>query len=293
MCGRYAAGRSTDELVEELQIEADHTGASGSVDPDRPTWSPHYNVAPTASARVALARVPRELRGAGPRTAPGTPVRDADRDDGGAHASVRQLRLLTWGLVPSWAKDRSVGVRMTNARAETLLTKPAFRRAARSRRCLVPADGWYEWQSSPVARDARGRPRKQPFFMRRGDGASATFAGLYEFWRDPAVDETDPGAWLTTFTIVTTAAEPGLDRIHDRQPLVLDPDQWATWLAPTLEEETISGLLATSRPRRFEAYPVGRAVGDSRVDGPQLLDPAPAGELDGVVDPSTGEILGG
>lgn len=285
MCGRYAAGKATDDLVEELEIEADHTrpaaaDAESGAAPGT-TWSPQYNVAPTATARVALTRAARDA-------APG-----GEGEGPAETAAVRQLRLLTWGLVPSWAKDRSAGVKMTNARAETVLTKPAFRRAARSRRCLVPADGWYEWQSSPVAVDAKGRPRKQPFFMRRTDGGSATFAGLYEFWRDPAAGEGDPAAWLATFTIVTTAAEPGLDRIHDRQPLVLDPDQWGAWLDPALDDERLTELLTTSRPGRFEAYPVGRAVGNSRVDGAHLLDPAPAHELQGVVDPSTGEVVGG
>ncbi|WP_141846216.1 SOS response-associated peptidase [Lapillicoccus jejuensis] len=278
MCGRYAASKDVAELVLELDIELDATA-----EPTRsvlarpqvpPPGQPDFNMAPTKQAPVVLTRAPR---GAGP---------DA--------AAVRQLRLLTWGLVPSWAKDAKVGLRMVNARAETVLEKPGFARAAASRRCLVPAQGWYEWQVSPTATDAKGKPRKQPFFMHRVDGDVVAFAGLYEFWRDRDVaDEGDPAAWLTTFTIVTTAAEPGLDRIHDRQPLVLEREDWATWLAPEgTSQDEVAALLAYERPGRFDAYPVGPAVGATRNNGEQLLLPIPREELHGVVDPVTGEVVG-
>src|SRR5690606_38641653 len=130
-----------------------------------PPGRPDHNVAPTKQAPVVLTRAPRDApEGTDP---------------------VRQLRLLTWGLVPSWAKDPAVGSRMTNARAESVLDKPAFARAAVRRRCLVPVTGWYEWQASPVVTDARGRPRKQPFFVTRADEAPLALAGLYEFWKAP------------------------------------------------------------------------------------------------------------
>lgn len=263
MCGRYASSASPDDLVEELVVESDRTG--GELVPD-------YNMAPTRQAPVVLERAPREEPQASP---------------------VRQLRLLTWGLVPSWAKDRSVGNRMINARAETLLDKPGFRKAALARRCLVPADGWYEWQASPVARDARGKPRKQPFFTHLADGDRLAFAGLFEFWRAKDAAPDDPDAWLTTYAIVTTEAEPGLDRIHDRMPVVLPRDRWDAWLDPTVKDaEQVQGLLAPVAPGRFEAHPVSRAVGSVTSTGPQLLAPVPASELEGVVDPVTGEVLG-
>ena len=130
-------------------------------------------MAPTKQAPVVLARAPREDREA---------------------AARRQLRLLTWGLVPSWSKDARSGARIAE--------KPAFARALAARRCLVPARGWYEWQASPTAVDPKGRPRKQPFFTARADGSSVAMAGLYEFWRDPVVtDADDPLAWLTTFAV--------------------------------------------------------------------------------------------
>lgn len=279
MCGRYAASARTDDLVEQLEIEVDHTGEpvrSLLRSPqDPPANTPDYNMAPTKNARVVLTRPPRgatEARAAAP--------------------AVRQLRLLTWGLVPSWAKDVGVGARMTNARAETAATKPAFRAALASRRALVPADGWYEWQVSPTAKDTKGKPRKQPFFLHRADSVPLTFAGLYEFWRDETVPPDHPDAWLASFTILTRAAETGLDRIHDRQPVVLDPDQWADWLAPDTPADHVETLLTADRPGRFGAYPIGRAVGNSRVNGPGLLEPADPAELVGVVDPQTGEVIG-
>lgn len=281
MCGRYAASAGNDDLVEQLDVDLDMTAApvrsllKSAQEP--PAGAPDYNMAPSKNARVVLSRPPRG---------------DQAPQDGPQAGLPRQLRLLTWGLVPSWAKDPSIGVRMTNARAETVLDKPAFRSAIRARRALVPADGWYEWQNSPVATDARGKPRKQPFFMRREDGVPVTFAGLFEFWRDPAGQQDDPLAWLTTFTIVTTTAEPGLERIHDRQPLVLDPDQWDEWLDPDSPPEAVEAMLRTQRPGRFAAHPVGRAVGNSRVNGPQLLEPVGLADLEGVVDPATGEVLG-
>jgi putative SOS response-associated peptidase YedK len=119
-------------------------------------------------------------------------------------------------------------------------------------------------------------------------------AGLYEFWRDPTVtDAEDPLAWLTTFTVVTGPAEPGLDRIHDRQPLVLEPEEWATWLDPATGAADVLGLLEPRAPGRFTAYPVSRAVSSNRSNGPQLLEPLPAEELVGVVDPVSGEVIGG
>ncbi|HEV7172639.1 SOS response-associated peptidase [Pedococcus sp.] len=285
MCGRYAATANPDELVEEFEVDQDRTG-----DPARsilknpqspPAGTPDYNLAPSKQAPVVLSRVPRS----------GKPTEEYS----GEPAPERQLRLLTWGLVPSWSKDVAIGARMINARAESVLEKGAFAKAALSRRCLVPALGWYEWQKSPVAKDAKGNPRKQPFFMHRADGHSVAFAGLYEFWRDSAIaDPEDPEAWLTTFTIITTAAEPGLDRIHDRQPLVLEPGDWATWLDPTMtDRDEVAHLLAYAEPGRFEAHPVGRAVSSNRSNGPQLVEPAGKDELDGVVDPMTGEIIGG
>jgi putative SOS response-associated peptidase YedK len=182
---------------------------------------------------------------------------------------------------------------MINARADSLLEKPAYRRAALARRCLVPADGWYEWQKSPTAKDEKGKPRRQPFFTRLADGERLAFAGVYEFWRDDSRPDDDPLAWLTTYAIVTTDAEPGLDLLHDRMPFVLPRDRWDRWLDPAVTDpEEVRALLEPVAPGRFEAYPVSRRVGNVRNTGPELLDPAPRNELQGVLDPATGELVG-
>ena len=276
MCGRYASSSRPEDLVEEFEVDEDRTAQfarSILVAPQNPpAGEPDYNMAPTKQARVVLTRAVR-----------GEP--DAD--------PTRQLRLLTWGLVPSWSKDVKVGLRMINARAETLLEKSSFAPAASARRCLVPADGWYEWQVSPTAVDGKGKPRRQPFFVHRSDGAPLAMAGLYEFWRDRSLDEDDPNAWLTTYAIITSAAEPGLDRIHERQPLVLEREDWADWLDPSQADPvSVKAHLESSEPGRFYAYPVGMAVNSSGNNGEQLLLPAARSDLVGAVDPTTGEIIG-
>lgn len=269
MCGRYAASADPDELIDMFEI--DHNAMAEPtrsllVNPqDPPPGASDYNMAPSKAAPVVVAR-----------------------------EGVRQLRLLSWGLVPAWAKDARGGARMINARAETLLTKPAYRTAARTRRALVPAHGWYEWQVSPSATTAAGKPRKQPFFTTRADSAPLAMAGIYEFWKDPSVgpdDEQTP--WVVTFAIITTAAEPGLDRIHDRQPLVLDPQQWDRWLDPTLTDgDEIGGFLGPTDPGRFTTWPISSAVNRVANNGSDLLKEVPLDQLVGVVDPNTGEVLG-
>jgi putative SOS response-associated peptidase YedK len=311
VCGRYAASRRPEDLVEEFEVEVTEGAGPGE---DPAAASPDFNVAPTKLAPVVLERVPRaassdptERREVQPDD-PATGVEDEDgeasadaavasaeeaRSDAATPEALRWLRLLRWGLVPSWAKDRSVGNRMINARAESLLDKPAYKRAALSRRCLVPADGWYEWQASPTEKDAKGKPRKQPFFMRSAAGGPIAFAGLYEFWRDPAVHADDPSAWLTTYVIITTAAEPGLDVIHDRMPLVLPPDRWDDWLDPEQRDaDAVRALLRPPVAGRFDAVPVSTRVNGVRSNGPELLEQVPWEQLRGVVDPRTGELLG-
>jgi len=268
MCGRYAASSSPDDLVEEFEI-LDPGAVSRARDL---VLEPDFNVAPTKTAPVVLERAPRDDRDAAP---------------------ARQLRALVWGLVPSWAKDRSIGSRMINARAESLLDKPAYAKAGVARRCLVPADGWYEWQPSPSTTDAKGKPRKQPFFVTGADGGGVAFAGLYEFWRDDARDAEDPLAWLVTYAIVTTAAEPDLERIHDRMPLALPRDRWDAWLSPSVTDtDEVRALLLPPAPGGFRAVPVSTRVNDVRNNSPDLVAPLAVDEIVGAVDPVTGELIG-
>ncbi|HVN12008.1 MAG TPA: SOS response-associated peptidase [Kineosporiaceae bacterium] len=318
MCGRYANSRRPEDLVETFEVERT-AGRGPGQDPS--SARPDYNVAPTRPALVVLRRRVRdEVDGDGaPAPSPGPAgengesavpepgeppvVADADGEptaDAALEAAEaapasppapRMLRLLTWGLIPSWAKDRKVGGRMINARAESLLDKPAFRRAALTRRCLVPADGWYEWQKSPTERDAKGKPRRQPFWIHPGVDRPIAFAGVYEFWRDPTKEGDD--AWVTTFAIITTEAEHGLDVIHDRMPFVVPEDRWDDWLDPDLTDpDAVRALLRPPVPGRFVATAVSMRVNAVANNGPDLLEPVPLDQLHGVVDPATGELIG-
>jgi putative SOS response-associated peptidase YedK len=171
----------------------------------------------------------------------------------------RQLRTAKWGLVPSWAKDPKIGNRMINARLETAAEKPAFRRAWSKRRCLLPADGYYEWYA--------GEGPKQPFFIHRTDGHSLAMAGLYEFWKDG--DD-----WLVTTCVLTTDAPDGLGRIHDRMPLLVPEQNWGAWLDPV--HAPTADLTVPAMSTGLQAYPVSTQVNNVRNNGRQLLDPIAA-----------------
>lgn len=242
-------------LVEEFEVAS----------PPEEVLAPDYNVAPTKKVYV---------------------VRDRRRDD---REPVRELDVARWGLVPSWAKDPSIGSRMINARMETVAEKPAFRRAFARRRCLVPADGYYEWytpEGGPAGRS--GKPLKQPFFIHPRDGGVLAMAGLYEFWRDPTRDEDDPASWLMTATILTTTAEDGLGRIHDRMPLLVPRERWAAWLDPEAAVGDGAGeLLVPAAPGLLDAYPVSTRVNNVRNNGPDLLDPLPPDDA----EPAVQEVL--
>jgi putative SOS response-associated peptidase YedK len=169
--------------------------------------------------------------------------------------------LLRWGFVPSWADDPAVGFKMINARAETVAEKPAFRDAFRRHRCLIVADGFYEW-----TRDER----RQPFHVARADGAPFAFAGLRTAWKDPQ------GAWLRTCAIVTTQANEAVAAIHPRMPVILDPGDEQDWLDPATPPEHLRALLHPLATERTRARAVSKAVNDARYDGPECLaDPVP------------------
>lgn len=247
MCGRYATARSRQELLEQFAVQLDETGDELRAD---------YNVAPTKQVPAVLTRPPRE----------------ADEE---AAEPLRQLRELRWGLVPSWAKDPAIGNRMINARVETVHEKPSYRRAFAKRRCLLPADGYYEWYVLEEEKDKK-RPAKQPFFIHPKDGGLMAMAGLYELWRSPE-DE-----WLWTCTVITTNAPDDLGRIHDRMPMVVEPDRWDAWLDPALTDvEEVRGLLVPAMAGTMEAYPVSKAVNNVRNNGAELMKPLPDGDSSG------------
>ncbi len=281
MCGRYASSRDPEELLEEL--EASGLPVVPLEEQVAEQLRPSYNVAPTKPV-ATLVHAPDHSAGGDAEA-----VDPAASGSTGAAGAARLLAL-SWGLVPSWAKDRKSGTRMINARLEGVTAKPAYRSLVRKRRCLLPADGWYEWQAVPAERTG-GRARKQPFYLTLGEPGVLTFAGLYTWWRDPAVaDDDDPTAWLGSTTILTTAAEPGLDAVHDRMPVVLPAERWRAWLDPETPKEDALGLATGLPGGRFTAVPVGTAVGNVRNDDPSLRDPAPVATLAGVVNPATGEL---
>jgi putative SOS response-associated peptidase YedK len=169
-----------------------------------------------------------------------------------------------WGLIPTWAKDARIGNRLINARAETIATTPAFRSAFQKRRCLVPADAFYEWER--VADSIR-----QPNLIRRADGEPMAFAGLWSPWRDPADPEAE---WLRTFSIVTTTANATLAPIHDRMPVILAAAAWAAWLDPVAPDpDALQELLRPAADDLLIRYPVTKRVNSARNDGPDLIVP--------------------
>jgi putative SOS response-associated peptidase YedK len=213
MCGRFTLRSRLNVVVRELDL-------FGDVE-----WEPRYNIAPTQ------------------------PVPIVRRDEDGRRA----CSLARWGLIPSWAKEpKQVGM-LINARAETIAEKPAFRTAFRKRRCLVLADGYYEWQ--PLA-----AKKKQPYFIHRPDDSVFGFAGLWECWHSP------DGPPVESCTIITTTANDGFVHLHDRMPVILEPGEWDSWLAPAAEPATLETLLRPFPASGLAADPVGTLVNNVKND---------------------------
>lgn len=258
MCGRYASTKAPADLADEFH----------AVDATQETSQrPDYNVAPTKDITVVVERHPRDESG------------EPDRD-----TTERSLRTVRWGLVPFWAKDPSAGARMVNARSETITEKPAFRRAAASRRCLFPMDGWYEWQrhdAVPTSRGGTGKPTKQPYFTHYADGATMAMAGIWEFWRPKGDELTEkyPDGLVTACVLTTEAVGP-LVQVHDRMPLLLRPDDWSDWLDPDrgTGDEGVTRLLVPPSPElvsTLDIRPVSPQVNNVRNNAPELLDRLP------------------
>jgi len=251
MCGRYSLSRDPEDLAREFEV--------ARIDV-RETLQPDYNIAPTKRVPAVLERSP-----------------DGDRDA----PPERRLTLVRWGLIPSWAKDPKIGNRLINARLETAHEKPAFRRAFAARRCLLPADGYYEWYG-----EAKGA--KQPFFIHRGDGGVLAMAGLYEIWRDPTRPDDDPDRFMWTCTVLTTRAVDDVGKIHERMPLLVERERYATWLDPRINDvDQLRSILVPAAPGLLQAYPVSTAVNNVRNNGPELVAPLPA---ENASDAATGTL---
>jgi len=211
--------------------------------PEQPNFPPRYNVAPTQPVPV---------------------VRQ--------HGEVRQFTLMRWGLLPSWVKDPQAFTLLINARAETVNDKPAFRNAMRRRRCLLPADGFYEWRQAGA--------RKQPFFIRRRDSAPFAFAGLWETWAGPGGEEID------TVAIITVPANAALHPLHHRMPVILPPPAFAPWLDPRADLAAATGLLTPAPDENLEFFTVSEAVNKVANDDPRNVVPLAAPAPDAVPEPA-------
>jgi putative SOS response-associated peptidase YedK len=220
MCGRYLMTSPVEALRQLFTFE------------QRPNLMPRYNIAPTQE--VPIVRLTRDGR-------------------------ARELIMVRWGLVPFWADDLSIGNRLINARCETVHTLRAFREAYSRRRCLVPADGFFEWQKQ--------RKLRQPFLIRRKDQAPFAFAGLWERWRQPGADD----AVVRSCTIITCPANDLVAPLHDRMPVVLAPETHGRWLDP---KEDARGLLRPCPSAWLEAFPVDRRVNSPNNDDPECIQPA-------------------
>jgi putative SOS response-associated peptidase YedK len=222
MCGRFTLTTTPEEVARHFGLD------------EIPALSPRFNIAPGQ----AIATIARDSEGARPA-----------------------LALRRWGLIPAWAKDPKIGNRMINARVETVSEKPSFRSAFRKRRCLIPADGFFEWA-------ARADGAKQPFQIALPGRRCFAIAGLWERWRDPE------GASVESCTLLTTSANAKLKEVHDRMPVILDPADYATWLDLQPGDEATLLRLARGAPAEaLELQAVGRRVNDPRFDDAACLEP--------------------
>lgn len=222
MCGRFSQSQSANAIAQTFQV------------PDVPPLTPRYNIAPTQAVPTVL--------------------QTSEQQD-------RQFRMLHWGLIPSWAKDSKIGSKLINARAETVAEKPSFRSAFRKRRCLVLADGFYEWQQQ------EGKKQKQPFYFRLNDGHPFAFAGLWEHWEDSNGEEID------SCTILTTQANELMHPIHNRMPVILDPKHYELWLNPEVKQpELLQPLLCPYPTQEMMTYPVSKLVNKPSQDSSDCIE---------------------
>lgn len=241
MCGRFSLTRPVDAIRKLFGFS------------QIPNLPARYNIAPTQAVLAVRA--------------PNPDVRTE---------TARQALLARWGLIPSWAKDASLASKMINARAETVAEKPAFRAAFRRRRCLIPADGFFEWKTENGG--------KQPYRIEMADEGLMAFAGLNERWSSPDGEE------IESCTIVTTQACPALEGVHHRMPVILDEESFETWLSG--EPATASSVMVPyAGPRDFRVYPVSKRVNNVRNDDATILQPVDPEESQTVeANPRAGQL---
>jgi putative SOS response-associated peptidase YedK len=219
MCGRYTLRTPVETLVERFEINEYPSSIT-----------PSYNIAPSQGVAAVI-----------------------------AENGKRKLEMLHWGLIPSWAKDPEVGNKMINARAETVAEKPSYRKAFKERRCLILADGFYEWQKTDSG--------KQPFYIRMEDESPFAFAGLWESWQN--------GREIRSCTIITTSPNEVAAQVHNRMPVILHPEDYEMWLDPDFDErEPLTTLLKPFPAEAMEAYPVSRKVNRPANNDPEVIESA-------------------
>lgn len=220
MCGRFSQSKSAETIAQVFQVN------------NVPALTPRYNIAPTQQIQTILQN---------------------------AEQSQREFQMLHWGLIPSWAKDPKMGARMINARAETVTEKPSFRAAFKQRRCLILADGFYEWQQQ--------EKKKQPFYFRMNDEHPFAFAGLWEHWKS------GDGEVINSCTILTTEPNDLMRPVHNRMPVIIDPKDYDLWLDTEVKKpELLQPLLHPYSAEEMTAYPVSTKVNKPVNDSAELIN---------------------
>jgi putative SOS response-associated peptidase YedK len=246
MCGRISLYSDPERLARRFEAALSTELGDAS--------EPRWNVPPTQEVLALVHPSPERLERAGDRLK--------------VSKQGRLLESMRWGLVPFWAKDLSAGSRMFNARAETLDRKPAFKSALETRRCLVLADGFYEWKRDDIA----GRRRRIPFYFTRSDGEPLAFAGLWASWRDPKLAK-DEARWIHSCTIITTDSGPDIADVHDRMPVVVEPQDVEDWIDPSpLDPAVVLRILGPSPKGTLVDHQVSPEVNSVNNEGPELIE---------------------
>lgn len=240
MCGRFVSSSSPEQI-----------GAYFGAEPPAAVLAENFNVAPTNDIYAVVI---------------------------GSDGS-RRVEVFHWGLVPTWAKDIKIGSKMINARAETLSEKGAFKPLLKNRRCIIPMDGFYEWQAqtgSIAAGTPKSKPAKQPMFVHRNDGEPLAVAGLWSPWRDRTLGQDAP--WLHSATVITCGANETMAPIHDRMPVILPASVWQTWLDPRFNDiEALASMLVPAAEGLLTTYPVSTDVNQVSNNGESLIAPVAPG----------------